>query len=189
MANIDVIINVDVTSSVNEILKKFNTLVDDTTMLEIYNLWGKMIEPWVPMDSGILAHSYQITPEYLKYPGPYTHYQYIGIVYGPNFPGWEDGSTPGWRSPRGKGSKHPTGRELGKDSTAVLTPVWERQPDGTYKHADPNKQIVWDFGYNKEHHPNAAHHWDKVAWPIIKDKFLQGVRDILLRRTKDLYGY
>lgn len=47
---------------------------------------------------------------------PYAHYQYMGIVYGPNIPIIEDGMVMGWFSPPGR-PKHPTDRELTYDTS------------------------------------------------------------------------
>ena len=72
----DVIVNTEVSFDVNKLIHQFDGLItDDKTMLEIYNLFAKVIEPWVPMDTGILAHGYEVTPNYLRYHGPYAHYQ------------------------------------------------------------------------------------------------------------------
>lgn len=46
---------------------------------------------------------------------PYAHYQYMGIVYGPNIPVIQDGILMGWFSPPGR-PKHPTDRELTYDT-------------------------------------------------------------------------
>lgn len=45
---------------------------------------------------------------------PYAHYQYMGIVYGPNIPIIQDGMLMGYFSPPGR-PKHPTDRELTYD--------------------------------------------------------------------------
>lgn len=45
---------------------------------------------------------------------PYAHYQYMGIVYGPNIPIIQDGVLMGYFSPPGR-PKHPTDRELTYD--------------------------------------------------------------------------
>lgn len=47
---------------------------------------------------------------------PYAHYQYMGIVYGPNIPIIEDGILMGWFSPPGR-PKQPTDRELTYDTS------------------------------------------------------------------------
>ena len=179
--NIDWSIHIDSSG----IERKIENLINDDVMISIHNLFAEMCNPYVPMDEGPLSQNIEVTPNYVRYAEPYAHYQYMGEVYGPNFPGWEDGTTPGWRSP--KDGKHPTGRELGKQGHAVLTPKWELK-DGKYKSADPTKLIEWDFGYNREHHQKASHHWDKVMMSEKRDVFLKGVQDILTRRAKELYG-
>ena len=45
---------------------------------------------------------------------PYAHYQYMGIVYGPNIPIIQDGVLMGYFSPPGR-PKHPTDRDLTYD--------------------------------------------------------------------------
>ena len=142
---------------VRRLINQFDELAtDDTAMLEIYNLFGKIIEPYVPMDEGVLAHGYEITPNYIRYPGPYAHYMYMGEIYGPNIPITDkNGDIIGWRSPPGKGSKYPTGREI---------------------------------TYSKEKHEKASKEWDKAAMIEKKDEFLAGVKNILIRRARELYG-
>ena len=73
--------------------------------------------PYCPFDTGTLARSpYAATvvgSGEVVYPGPYAHYQYIGEVYGPNIPVYEDDSGVPTRffSPPGQ-EKHPTGRQM-----------------------------------------------------------------------------
>ena len=47
---------------------------------------------------------------------PYAHYQYMGIVYGPNIPIIQDGILMGWFSPPGR-PKSPTDRKLTYDTS------------------------------------------------------------------------
>lgn len=58
---------------------------------------------------------------------PYAHYQYMGIVYGPNIPviDPETGVLLGWFSPPGR-PKHPTDRELTYDTSQnpMAGPYW-----------------------------------------------------------------
>lgn len=56
---------------------------------------------------------------------PYAHYQYMGIVYGPNIPIIEDGILMGFFSPPGR-PKHPTDRELTYDTAQnpLAGPYW-----------------------------------------------------------------
>lgn len=56
---------------------------------------------------------------------PYAHYQYMGVVYGPNIPIIQDGILMGWFSPPGR-PKHPTDRELTYDTSQnpMAGPYW-----------------------------------------------------------------
>ena len=56
---------------------------------------------------------------------PYAHYQYMGIVYGPNIPIIEDGILMGFFSPPGR-PKHPTDRSLTYDTSQnpMAGPYW-----------------------------------------------------------------
>lgn len=73
--------------------------------------------PYCPFDTGALARSpYAVTvvgSGEVTYPGPYAHYQYMGEIYGPNIPVFEDDSGVPTRffSPPGE-KKHPTGRQM-----------------------------------------------------------------------------
>jgi len=98
--------------SLQKIEKNVSRLLrDDTTMLEIHNLFAKMCEPYVPMEEGTLSQQIEVLPEGVHYTVPYAHYQYIGLIYGPNIPIVEDGVVVGWFSPPGQ-KKHPTGRRI-----------------------------------------------------------------------------
>ena len=183
------LVNIKVTINEKAIGAKISNLVkDDLAMKQVHTAFAKIIDPYVPMREGVLASSAKSTEKYVEYSSPYAHYQYMGEVYGPNYPGLESGSTPGWRSPSGKGSKHPTGRELGKEGSTTLFPIWKIE-DGQY--VKPNADdgmIEWDFGYTKVLHPRAAHHWDKVAMETELPKLEKAVENILRRRAKEMYG-
>lgn len=102
-------VNIDIADLLQE---EVETLInDDESRIAIHDTYGKMIEPWVPMDTGHLAQSPQATPQYLRYPGPYAHYMYVGEVYGPNIPIKDEltGEIIGWWSPP---QKQPTGRKI-----------------------------------------------------------------------------
>ena len=148
----DITVNVEASFDLNKILKQFDKLTEDEKVwMSINNLFAKLIEPWVPMDNGILAHGYEITPQHIRYPGPYAHYQYMGEKYGPNIPLYDDaGQLIGFYSPP---KKYPTGEDL---------------------------------IYNKEKHERASKEWDKAAYPVIKDQFIQGVKEILIRRLREI---
>lgn len=133
---------------------KIRALLTDDAMLEIHNLFAKTINPWVPMDEGVLAQSAEITPEHVRYPGPYAHYIYTGEIYGPNIPIRQDGQIVGWWSPPGR-PKMPTGRPI---------------------------------TYSTERHPLASKEWDKAAMQSEMASFAEGVKEILIRRARALYG-
>lgn len=75
--------------------------------------------PYVPMDSGALDQTVNITPEYVHYKSPYAHFQWEGKVFVDG-----RGSTYAKRST----SKHATGRNLryAKDKHPLATAHWER---------------------------------------------------------------
>lgn len=125
---------------------------DPNTMLAVHNALFRYCDPYVPMQTGMLAQTVDITPEYVLYTSPYAHYMYEGIVYGPNIPIFQDiGGTKiivGWRSIPGV-KKTPTDR---------------------------------DINYSHEQHPLADSHWDKRMMDDKGDEFIQEVTDIIMRR-------
>ena len=73
-------------------------------------------QPYVPASPDrTLEFSAQISTEIgsgqVVWNTPYAHYQYMGIVYGPNIPIIQDGVLMGFFSPPGR-PKYPTDREL-----------------------------------------------------------------------------
>lgn len=110
-----------------QILGKIERLIEDDVMTEIHNLFAKIINPWVPMDEGVLSQTTEITPDYVRYIQPYAHYMYVGEVYGPNIPINENGEIIGWFSPPGQ-KKHPTGRPIqyNKEKHPLATKEWDK---------------------------------------------------------------
>lgn len=107
-------IDIDVHINTNELAKKFEALRDDESMYEVHNLFAKMMNDYVPMDTGVLSQTVDIniSSSSVRYATPYAHYMYVGEVYGPNIPEFdENGIIVGWWSPPGK-KKHPTGRPI-----------------------------------------------------------------------------
>lgn len=45
-----------------------------------------------------------------------------------------------------------------------------------------------EFNHNLEHHPLASALWDKAMLTDHEEEFLNGVREILVRRANELYG-
>ena len=87
-------------------------------------------QPYVPASPDrTLEFSAQISTEIgsgqVIWNTPYAHYQYAGIVYGPNIPIIEDGVLMGWFSPPGR-PKYPTDRELTYDTeqNPMAGPRW-----------------------------------------------------------------
>lgn len=113
-------ISIDIdTSKLENILeeKMLNVVHDDKAKLEIHNVLAKMCDPYVPKESGMLAQTTRITSEGVTYTQPYAHYQYEGLVYGPNIPIIENGVITGWFSPPEQ-QKHPTGDMLNYSTEA-----------------------------------------------------------------------
>lgn len=71
-------------------------------------------EPYVPFDEGVLTASASTATDIgsglVVYNTPYAHYQYYGVVYGPNIP-MTIGGEQTFRSPSGV-KKVPTGQKL-----------------------------------------------------------------------------
>lgn len=80
-------------------------------MYAVHNLFAKMCDPYVPFQEGVLSQTLEITPQFVRYVQPYSHYIYTGLVYGPNIPIMEKGVIVGWFSPPGQ-KKHPTGKRI-----------------------------------------------------------------------------
>lgn len=64
---------------------------------------ARYCEPFVPASAQkMLSAPVAITEDYVQYRGPYGHYQYEGVIYGPNIPIMEDGVLVGFFSPPNK---------------------------------------------------------------------------------------
>lgn len=141
-----------------KIQRKVKKILNNETKYQIADLAAKMMEPYVPMDTGTLFREFEIklNPLGIEYTTPYAHYMYEGIVYGPNIPIIEKyGDTSvitGWYSIPGQ-QKHPMGRVL---------------------------------HYNKEHHPLATNHWDEAMMEDKSDEFYAEVSAIIQRRINEI---
>lgn len=100
-------------------------IFDKATMTFVHKTLFDYCTPYVPMDSGILSQTVDITPEYVHYMQPYAHYQWAGEVYGPNIPIHKDGVLDGFISPP---KKKPTGKKLqySKEPHHLATSHWEK---------------------------------------------------------------
>ena len=120
---------IKVNINVDQLVGKFEALADDECGIQIHSLFKKMCSPYVPMDTGVLADKYVLVDkDKVVYKQPYAHYQYIGEVYGPNIPIFEDGVLVGFWSPPGKGTKHPTGRPIqyNKEKHPLASKEWDK---------------------------------------------------------------
>lgn len=87
------------------------------------------MDPYVPADTLALAQNVRIYVEgnqgIVHYNSPYAHYQYKGIVYGPNYPIKDGGTVDGWKSPSKKTS---TGRKMNhsKFRHPLATSEWDK---------------------------------------------------------------
>lgn len=97
---------------------QLNTDRLDRNMKEAQKLLNMQVvadcDPLIPFQQGALRNSVNypggIYGTEIEYNTPYAHYQYEGIVYGPNIPIRDaGGNITGWYSPP---KKNPTGRPL-----------------------------------------------------------------------------
>jgi hypothetical protein len=96
--------------------------------------WHRLYKGYVPKRTGVLSEQVVITPGQIEHTAPYAHYQYVGEVYGPNYPVYENGVIVGWVSPRGR-PKHPTGRSLKykRDLNPLASREWDKAAEPTQK--------------------------------------------------------
>ena len=73
---------IDVDVNVTKIQTKFAHLNDNEEVKTlVHNVFAKELNPYVPMQTGILAQTPIITDKGVTYVQPYAHYQYTGIVW------------------------------------------------------------------------------------------------------------
>lgn len=56
-------------------------IFDDATMTYVHTRLHAYCSDYVPMDSGALDQTVDITPEYVHYKSPYAHFQWEGLVF------------------------------------------------------------------------------------------------------------
>lgn len=162
------------TNKQRELLAMLN---DKSVKLQVNEIIKDGMNEFVPMKTGALRASADVTPETISWGKglKYGRYQYKGEVYGPNFPGAINGS-PEWRSPKGQGSKYPTGREIGSfNGVLLLRPRWQK---GEPKVTEP---LPYKFGYTT---PGTKHHWDRLFTYQPKMKANLEVTRLLKRECK-----
>lgn len=111
---------------------------DPGVLSHINQIIGTNLNQFVPMQSGALRGSMHGDETGVHWTTPYAHYQYTGIVYGPNKAIRMGGEIVGWKSPAGAGSKSPTERLLG---TPGFLDGW------TFGYTTPGTQSHWDEAY------------------------------------------
>lgn len=90
--------------------------------------WHRLYSPYVPVgDSGNLRDQVDIRPKEITHTVPYAHYQYEGIVYGPNIPISDGVKTTKFISPP---HKRPTGARL-KYRSGKASAKWDQAAAGT----------------------------------------------------------
>lgn len=96
-----------------------NRIFDDETITYIHTRLHAFMSPFVPMDSGALDQTVDITPDCVHYKSPYAHFQWTGKVFVD-----ERGSTWARRSE----SKHQINKDLqySKDQHPLASSHWEK---------------------------------------------------------------
>lgn len=114
-------------------LKDFENFVsglknDENLMLDINTQLAIRCRPYVPFKTGTLSNA-NVTRTGVSYNAPYAHYQYTGIVYGPNyFRGYDENGEPKFRTPPGT-VKYPTGKPLSYNTSyhPYAGPEWDKR--------------------------------------------------------------
>lgn len=93
-------------------------IFDDATMTFVHTRLHAYCSDYVPMDSGALDQTVDVTPEYVHYKSPYAHFQWEGKVFVD-----DRGSTYAKRNH----SKHQTSTDLqySTDKHPLATSHWE----------------------------------------------------------------
>ena len=116
------------------IQRRLRKITNNEVMKEIYTHIESArptvgLRSYVPQKSGNLIRSAFITKYGIRWTAKYAHYQYAGIVYGPNYlvKDKETGEYK-WRTPKGA-TKYPTGRHLYHDRTKSrnASKLWDQR--------------------------------------------------------------
>ena len=98
-------------------------------LLFLANEAKRFMDPYVPAENLALSQNVNLYVEgnagIVHYVSPYAHYQYEGIVYGPNYPIMDGGGIAGWYSPS---HKTPTGKKLNHSRARhpLATSHWDK---------------------------------------------------------------
>lgn len=89
------------------------------------------MDKYVPFNEGGLAYdTRKIEKNKVIYEAPYAHYMYEGRVMGPNMYIKENGIIVKWFSPKGKNTKHYTGKKIKYHQSAgheYAGPHWDKR--------------------------------------------------------------
>lgn len=119
--------NIRVTSSIDasEILRRRGLGSSDRARRYLAGRFRMRCDPYVPKQQGMLKNTAQILPHGagVIYKQPYAHYQYYGMVMGPNVL-----TKKGWRSTLKKGEKkHYTGKPLQYHDGPMRGREWDKR--------------------------------------------------------------
>lgn len=157
-----------------------NMLSSDSIILtNINQIIGDALNQFVPMKTGALRRSMYADSTGIHWSTPYAHYQYEGIVYGPNLAGWINGVA-GFRSPV---VKSPTGRMLGTSGSAILRPTFVKTNKGTRRANSDDPDISWTFGYTT---PGTSSKWSKF---YVANQWNLGSGSIKAETNKKITAY
>lgn len=152
MADGELIITVRDDNTVTALQRKLDYLLNDSEVQKgVTQIVVDAVNRYVPKLTGELAESVEIEGNEAVWTSPYAHYQYEGIVYGPNKAIWSGNTVTGWRTPAGM-TKYPTGRMLGEERDSIGG---------------------WDFGYTTS---GTGHHWINKMWENENDRRVTNIR-------------
>lgn len=126
-------ISVTVLNNIN-VPKLLSPVRSDTFWKYAAAEWHRLYKDYVPMQNGALYNQVTIEPKTITHTAPYAHYQYEGIMYGPNYPIIENGAIAGFFSMPNR-KKTATGRRLkyNKDLHPKATREWDKAAAPTQK--------------------------------------------------------
>ena len=119
---------IQITSTVEiDVEKIVNMRDNDAFWMFAATTWHELYSPYVPRRDGFLMEDVEIAPKTITHTSPYAHYQYVGEVYGPNYPIIKKGVLIGFHSPKGE-PKTPTGASLmySTDINPLASAEWDK---------------------------------------------------------------
>lgn len=157
-----------VTTDFDDLESRFGRLLRNKRFKQQLNRkLAEYSDPFVPYDTGQLA-DVDVTPWGVIYNAPYAHYQYHGVVYGPNF------LTPrGWKSYPGL-VKWPTGEMIGSRQGETIV----RTDKST------GESFTYTFGYTLDKHPLATHHWDEAMMEVRGDEYIASIVPYIMKNIR-----